>query len=232
MESYIFYVSIENITQQVELIGQKPGADAAIDFRYGECAGRHIQLLSTTKTVMRMTYFNDNAAAMFGYSRQEFQEVFAVRPYSRFFPGGCRIPYSKQIGQTIEEKKPLLRLRYRTLHKDGIYRWIQLNGHMVYSGDGVVNASAILMVIDEQVENELLNKRQAAQPRSAEAVSRHLVQQHTLRYHEGFQLHRKSVSSSVIMNCMESIRLRVRRGFYFIDQWLQRRTFQYQKLLS
>ncbi|NCC67405.1 MAG: EAL domain-containing protein [Clostridia bacterium] len=161
MDSYIFYVSIENITQRVELTEKNRDLTQQLTSVIANVPGGIFSFVYD-KDGMRMTYFNDNAAAMFGYSRQEFQEIFADDPAVAFSPEDAESVLG-QIRQTIEGKKPLLRLRYRTLHKDGAYRWIQLNGHLLYGSDGVVNASAIIMDIDEQVENELLNKRQAAQ---------------------------------------------------------------------
>ncbi|MCI2046978.1 MAG: PAS domain-containing protein [Faecalibacterium sp.] len=108
-------------------------------------------------------YFNDIAAKMFGYTREEYARLFAADALQAICPED-RERMRCEIEQVVSGKLALLTARYRHPCKDGSQRWVSITGSISRHDAGdTVYASAILMDIQAKVESEKLTARQAAE---------------------------------------------------------------------
>lgn len=157
---YTFYVSVENITERKELMMKNLRLSRELTTVMQNVPGGILNFEITDH--IRITYFNDTAAGMFGYGRREFARQFAGDPLRAVHPDDVR-QCKMEIKCALHGRKPLLSYKFRHICKDGSWRWVQLTGRIMYRGSHSILASAILIDIHKQVQIELLNKAQAAE---------------------------------------------------------------------
>ena len=102
----------------------------------------------------RLIYFNDMAAKMFGYTREEYAETFTDAPFAAVHPEDLAV-VKRAVDQVLTGEALLLNSKYRHVFRDGTWRWIQITGKVVRRTPGCVHTSAILIDIDDQMQKDL-----------------------------------------------------------------------------
>lgn len=148
---YLLYLAVEDLTPLMQLtehlttvMDSVPGG--ILDF----------ELTDRIRTV----YFNDITATMFGYSRDEYEKLFAETPLSVVHPDDL-LDIQVKVDAVSHGKSQELETVYRHKCADGGWRWVHLSGHVVRRKGDRLFASGILMDIDDQVRKEQVAKKQA-----------------------------------------------------------------------
>ena len=150
-ESAILYLSIENITRRVNLTAQL----AAI---MDNVPGGILDLELTDR--IRTAYFNDITATMFGYSRQEYQRLYADSPLNAIAHDD--LPTIHAMTQRVMEgKEQTFEATYHHRCANGSWRWVRLTGHVMRRRGDQVYASGILQDVDSYVKSERIAAKQA-----------------------------------------------------------------------
>ncbi len=148
---YLLYLAVENITELIRLtehlttvMDSVPGG--ILDFEVTDD--------------ISIVYFNDIAATMFGYSRDEYERLYARTPLAVAHPED--LPSLRlKVSEVLQGKEQVLDASYRHRCADDGWRWVHLSGRVVRRGCDRIFASGILMDIDDQVSKEQVAKAQA-----------------------------------------------------------------------
>ena len=150
---YILYCAVENITKRMRMTEQLtaimdsvPGG--ILDFEVG--------------SDIRIAYFNDTCASMFGYSRKEYEKLFVETPMEVIHADDLA-EIHKKADKVIRDGVQTMEAVYRHKCADGTWRWVRLTGHVVKRKGDRLFASGILFDIDEDVKKERVAARQSAE---------------------------------------------------------------------
>lgn len=148
---YILYCAVENITDRMNMTEQLkvimdsvPGG--ILDF----------ELTDSIRTV----YYNDMAAMMFGYTREQYGRLFADEPLLVVHPDDLPA-FRQEIQAVLGGGRQTLEAAYRHRCADGSWRWVRLTGRIVRRKEGTTFASGILLDIDSEVKTEQVARKQA-----------------------------------------------------------------------
>ena len=158
---YILYCSVENITENMTLLSRNTRLKEQLSAIIDSVPGGIFDYQAHGHEI-RTVYFNDTAAAMFGYGREEYQRLFAEEPLSVIHPDD----YGKVIAKAyrlLDGRLPTLEAAFRHICADGSWRWVRLTARIVNENHNVIYASGILMDIDAQVKSEQVAARQASE---------------------------------------------------------------------
>lgn len=146
---YLFYLSVENISIKKELM-----------HRCSEQAGRLSEVLNGVpcgilnyeiSDHVRLTYLNDTAASLFGYSRDEYTQKFMEAPMAAIHPGEAGLLLA-EIRQAVSKKQDDFSVRYRHLCKGGGWRWVGVNGRITDHAGDRIRVSTVQMDVDQQIQ--------------------------------------------------------------------------------
>ncbi|MDD3337019.1 MAG: EAL domain-containing protein [Eubacteriales bacterium] len=157
---YIFYMSVENISTRMRLMQKNEKLTQQLTGIMNSVPGGIVDLEISDQ--IRIIYFNDRMAAMFGYTREEFESRFSSHPSSAIHPDDLA-SLQALIGDIFTGKEQLLEARYRHCCANGQWRWVQLTGQVLRRRGDAVYASGILLDIDNQVRSEQTAARQAGE---------------------------------------------------------------------
>lgn len=150
---YLLYVSIENISHTKQLAERLRSImdtvpDGILDFE------------KTDR--IRVLYFNDAAASMFGYSREAYGRHVEGDPLSLVHPEdlpGVRSNIRTMLRCSSQSTKSM----YRHRCADGTWRWVRLTARIARRENDAVFASGILTDIDSEVRTGQIASRQATE---------------------------------------------------------------------
>lgn len=148
---YILYVLIENISYRVRLAER---LKAIMD---GVPGG----ILDFEKTDRaRVTYFNDSAASIFGFGRDEYGRLVERDPLSMVHPDDLEAIRS-DIRKMLSGSSQSSDATYRHLCADGSWRWTRLRSQVTRRQGDNVFASGVLIDVDKETRSSQIVAEQA-----------------------------------------------------------------------
>ncbi len=147
---YILYLAVEDITQRVKLLTQNSELTEHLSAIMDNLPGGILDYEITDKA--RISYFNDMAPAMFGYTREEYQKLFADDPLATIHPDDFP-KAGREIGRLICGEVPTLETVYRHICRNGTWRYVRLTARVLRKNGDVRFASGILLDIDDEVKS-------------------------------------------------------------------------------
>ncbi|MCQ2495276.1 MAG: EAL domain-containing protein [Lachnospiraceae bacterium] len=146
-DKYLMYMAVDNITQKMNLISENiqlseqllvimnniPSGIIDYEIRDGRAG---------------IIFFNDNVPAMFGYSRDEYEELFTKSPEKTVHPDDRQL-YEETVMRGITNGDSGFSIKFRHLCKDGCYKTVSFGGNITRKNDKAVFISGIINEIKE-----------------------------------------------------------------------------------
>lgn len=146
-DKYLMYMAVDNITQKMNLISENiqlseqllvimnniPSGIIDYEIRDGRAG---------------IIFFNDNVPAMFGYSRDEYEELFTKSPEKTVHPDDRQL-YEETVMRGITNGDSGFSIKFRHLCKDGSYKTVSFGGNITRKNDKAVFISGIINEIKE-----------------------------------------------------------------------------------
>lgn len=143
-DKYLLYMAVDNITKMMNLIAENSRLSdqlltiinnipsGIIDY---EVRNNHCEII----------FFNDNTYKMFGFTRDEYNSLFAEHPENAMHPLD-RVDEQTLIGMLVNNGKRNCTIRFRHVCRDGSYKPVVFCGNIVRKNDRAVYVSGILKV--------------------------------------------------------------------------------------
>lgn len=148
-ESYVFYISVENITRRKELersVSREAQKSAAL---IANLPGGAITFVAT-ETGLECEYFSDGICRMLGYSREEIQEQLQHGLLRMLHPDD-KAAVGTMTERVVQDMTGFSE-DYRLRCASGSYLWMNLTGHPVCDEDGVVRFYCVYTDITERMQ--------------------------------------------------------------------------------
>ncbi len=147
-EKYILYISIENANKQKKLLAKVLRLSRKLTGILDNLPDGVLDWAITDS--VQNTYFNDRAANMFGYDREEYEQLYAQTPLAAVHPEN-----RAQMERFIEEIRGGREADFETLYRhacaDGSWRWTKLKVHAIHKEDQTFFVSGIQTDVDAQL---------------------------------------------------------------------------------
>ena len=157
---YILYLSIEDITQRMTLLTRNTRLTERLSAIMDNVPGGIFDCEVTDR--IRTVYFNDTAAAMFGYGREEYKRLFSESLNLVVHPDDLA-ETARLVHELIDGQVETQEVVYRHICAGGNWRWVRLTARVVERGKDVIYVSGLVMDIDAQVKNEQKTAQQATE---------------------------------------------------------------------
>ena len=147
-DSDIFYVAVDNITQNMHLLheNEKINRELMAIMDNVPCG---ILTMRQEENERRLKFVNKGLSDILGYSKNEFSEIFSVNRDS-FFE---KTEYKKYLGflnQTIEARRNSFQIRLKLKKKDGTTVLVFHQGVVNYDENGL---DVVLILLDMNQKN-------------------------------------------------------------------------------
>lgn len=96
---------------------------------------------------VKLTYFNETAATMLGYTRNEFKEII-TNNHLDMLAKGDKDDFIARINIALGDKKDICPYIYRLICKDGSYKNVQIFGNLLSDVPQSIN----IVMIDTYAE--------------------------------------------------------------------------------
>ena len=156
----ILYGAVDNITPQIRLLNQDTQISTQLTKIMGSVSGGILDFEITEG--IKVVFFNDMTALMFGYNHEEYERLFCDSPMSAVHPDDLE-NISFKINTVMSEEGGMLETTYRHICKDGSWRWVRFVGRIVKRSKSITYASGILIDIDSLVQDEKNAIKQASE---------------------------------------------------------------------
>ncbi len=130
MESRIFYLAFEDVTEQKELLHDNKRLAENLESIVRSIPGG-IEILDINK--MDTLYFSENTAAMFGYTEAEYRDAVAGDVFATVHPED--VEKLRAAMQAVKNGEESISVPYRERCKNGEYRLVRMTGHRVKHGN-------------------------------------------------------------------------------------------------
>ncbi|MCH4213756.1 MAG: EAL domain-containing protein [Atopobiaceae bacterium] len=158
MNQHIYYLSIDNITEQTVLLEKNTKLSQDLTFVMSTLPGG-IAYFDHDGTTTSETFFSVSTAGMFGFTTDEYRERFSDDITQAFHPDDQEA-FSTYIEEVLKDPEHLHTVRCRHMLKGGGWQWLQITGRATHTGQGATEVANIYLDIDQQVANEQALKKQ------------------------------------------------------------------------
>lgn len=155
---YILYLSVQNITEFMSLLNRNTELKDQLSAIMNSVPGG-IQNFEVSGDHIRMTYFNDTMPAMFGYTREEYEQAFG-----NDFRAALNVEDAAKLSELFASLDRLASgkpIELRHILQNGSWKWIRMRTTVLRRDQNSVLVTAATEDIDDWVRKNILTRRQA-----------------------------------------------------------------------
>ncbi len=157
-ERYIFYLSVENITQARELMSEKAELTERLSAVMKSVPGLIQNFTYSKLRGLKCTFSSDNIEKMFGYDEEgQKLNIIDTKPENFIYPEDYE-RLKKTFCDIYKGKTDNVLLRYRVILNNNSLRWIHTNLVVIDRNDDLLHMSSVSLDMDEYVKNETDNE--------------------------------------------------------------------------
>lgn len=147
---YLFYLAVENITEQMELLMSKKKLADQLSAIVNHVPGGIINY-EISQDMVRMVYFNEDLPGLFGYTSEEYDKLFGTNPYRALYIDDVRV-MEEAVADLISGEKRNVTRNLRHLCKDGTCKSVYFSGCVTRRTDDTLYATVILINTEERTK--------------------------------------------------------------------------------
>lgn len=159
VDRYLFYLSIENITQRMNLLVNNLRLTDQLTSIINNVPCGIVDIEVDSEGKWKLLYFNDKLAQMFGYSREEYEREFAGEPLASIYPEDTAAAISI-LRSMYEGVVNSISVRFRHICQDGSWKWVEMIVGKTRRSGELMYATGSVSDLDSRIKSEqrALNK--------------------------------------------------------------------------
>ncbi|MGN0577655.1 MAG: EAL domain-containing protein [Ruminiclostridium sp.] len=160
----VYYAAIDNISQRFNLLMKNTMLKTRLSALFDNVPGGiiYFRINMGEHRSVDDVYFNDMAAKMLGYEKDEYAQKFITNTTDNsIHPDDLPIVWSAI--ETVQNGENAFSVKYRSLCKDKSWRWVHLTGKVMRRTNDALYVNGILLDIDKNVRGSQLAAKQAAE---------------------------------------------------------------------
>ncbi|MGN0655816.1 MAG: EAL domain-containing protein [Ruminiclostridium sp.] len=160
----VYYAAIDNISQRFNLLMKNTMLKTRLSALFDNVPGGiiYFRVNLGEKRSVDDVYFNDMAAKMLGYEKDEYAQKFITNTTDNSIHPDDQPVVWKAI-EAIQNGETAFSVKYRSLCKDGSWHWVHLTGKVMRRTNEALYLNGILLDIDKNVRGSQLAAKQAAE---------------------------------------------------------------------
>lgn len=160
----VYYAAIDNISQRFNLLMKNTMLKTRLSVLLDNVPGGiiYFRVNLGEKRSVDDVYFNDMAAKMLGYEKDEYAQKFITDTTDNSIHPDD-LPVVWKAIETVQNGENTFSVKYRSLCKDKSWRWVQLTGKVMRRTSDALYLNGILLDIDNNVRGSQLAAKQAAE---------------------------------------------------------------------
>ncbi len=153
VDKYLFYLTIENISQRMNLLINNMRLTEQLTTIINNVPGGIADYEIASADEIRLVYFNDRLAQLFGYSREEFAFEYHDAPLKGVYPDDLE-NVQIAVASICRGLTNSTVIRVRHICSDGSWKWVELMIGKTRRRENLVCVSATITDIDERIKAE------------------------------------------------------------------------------
>ncbi len=139
---YLLYLSVENITQRMNLMEENSQLSEMLMTIIDNIPSGIVDYEIKDNRIS-IVFFNEIIPEMFGYTRDEYEELFGQEPQKSIYPDDRKY-FDTTISNVVLNEGKSFKVKFRHICKDGGYKYVVFGGNVSRKNEKSIYVSGIV----------------------------------------------------------------------------------------